>query len=296
MFEPDPLVIEPPANVEIAADAASRAAAHWHLPAPTLIRLGATGVFRAGDVVLRVCKATAPAEVSLALARQLQSLGLRVTTPVRNDVVRVNDLSVTAWEFIEEDVSATRDWEQVGAMVRVLHGIDPAPLHHPMPFCGDFPWWNISLLLDEVAFADPIAAAALHEAYASNAWWYATARTGRLVLCHGDVHPGNVLHTAKGPVLIDWDLLSVGPPEWDHAPLMTWTSRWGGESGVYEAFAHGYGLAVDLEIAEAISKLRLVAATLMRLRAARLRPDNGEAQRRLAYWRGEPNAAQWRAV
>ena len=104
------------------------------------------------------------------------------------------------------------------------------------------------------------------------------------------------MQTAKGPVLIDWDLLSVGPREWDHAPLMTWTSRWGGEPGVSEAFAHGYGLQVDLEIAEAISTLRLVAATLMRLRAARLRPDNGEAQRRLAFWRGEPNAAQWRAV
>jgi Ser/Thr protein kinase RdoA (MazF antagonist) len=92
----------------------------------------------------------------------------------------------------------------------------------------------------------------------------------RLVVCHGDVHPGNVIQSADGPVLLDWDLLCRGPAAWDHAPLMTWTERWGGEPGIYEAFAEGYGRSMrgDL-VAQAIAELRLVAATLMRLLAAR---------------------------
>ena len=46
----------------------------------------------------------------------------------------------------------------------------------------------------------------------------------------------------------------------------------------------------------AIAELRLVAATLMRLRAGRHDPAAmPEAQRRLAYWRGDPDAPTWRA-
>ena len=116
------------------------------------------------------------------------------------------------------------------------------------------------------------------------------------MVCHGDVHPGNVLVGPLGPVLIDWDLLCVGPPEWDHAPMMTWTSRWGGQAGIYESFAAGYGHAIDERVGNAIAEMRLIAATLMRLRRGRLDPANdGEGQRRLAYWRGDPDAPMWTA-
>ena len=93
------------------------------------------------------------------------------------------------------------------------------------------------------------------------------------MLCHGDVHPGNVLQTADGPMLIDWDLLCLGPAAWDHAPLMTWTERWGGEPGLYEAFAERLWPSLRGDpVAEALAELRLVAATLMRVRAGREQP------------------------
>ena len=103
--------------------------------------------------------------------------------------------------------------------------------------------------------------------------------------------------TADGPVLIDWDLLCLAPAGWDHAPLMTWTERWGGDPGVYEAFADGTGgsLRGDRH-AEAFAELRLVAATLMRVKAALDDPAaRSEADRRLAHWRGVEDAPTWRA-
>jgi aminoglycoside phosphotransferase (APT) family kinase protein len=117
------------------------------------------------------------------------------------------------------------------------------------------------------------------------------------VLCHGDVHPGNVIQTAEGAMLIDWDLLCLASPGWDHGPLMTWTERWGGEPGVYEAFAAGYGHSLsDDPSALAVAELRLVAATLMRLRAGRTDPvAMAEAQRRLRWWRGDIDAPVWQA-
>ncbi len=36
-------------------------------------------------------------------------------------------------------------------------------------------------------------------------------------LCHGDYHPGNILLTADGPVIIDWPLASRGNPAADAA-------------------------------------------------------------------------------
>lgn len=36
-------------------------------------------------------------------------------------------------------------------------------------------------------------------------------------LCHGDLHPGNVLISARGPLVIDWDNVSAGPPAADIA-------------------------------------------------------------------------------
>ena len=47
----------------------------------------------------------------------------------------------------------------------------------------------------------------------------ATFGEGTSVL-HGDLHPGNVLLTADGPVVIDWTNASVGPPGADVA--VTW--------------------------------------------------------------------------
>src|SRR5512142_839615 len=34
-------------------------------------------------------------------------------------------------------------------------------------------------------------------------------------VCHGDLHPDNVVLTARGPVVIDWSEASSGPPEAD---------------------------------------------------------------------------------
>jgi hypothetical protein len=79
--------------------------------------------------------------------------------------------------------------------------------------------------------------------------------------------------------------------------LLTWASRWGGDGTEYPAFAAGYGRSLaDDPSAGAFAELRLVAATLMRLIAGLRNPAAmPEAQRRLAYWRGDPDAPQWTA-
>ena len=296
MFEPAPLVVEAPPDSEVLTAAAERAARQWGLPVPQLIRIGANGVFACDSKVLRVGRATAPMGTALRFAERLATLGVRAARPARHDwIEEESGLSVTAWERIDFDPDGIVDWERVGAMVAVVHGIDPVGVDHPLPFCGDFPWWDFDHLLAAAA-ADPEAHEVLAVTVERHRWWYAQARSRPIVLCHGDVHPGNVLVAADGPVLIDWDLLCVGPRAWDHAALHPWTRRWGGEPGMYEAFATGYARPVDEDMLAALSELRLVAATLMRLRRAAEDPRHRpEADRRMRYWRGEADAPVWQA-
>ena len=217
---------------------------------------------------------------------------------VRGEPYVVDDHAVYAIGAIEG--VGPIDWREVGEMISRLHHVQRSelPLEYPVPFCGDFPWWNFAALMSQVGVhLDPDSRAAIETAIAQGLPLLDVQRDRVSIVCHGDVHPGNVIQSAQGPVLLDWDLLCLGPPAWDHAPLMTWTHRWGGAPGIYEEFADGVGGSLRGDpVAEAISELRLVAATLMRVRAARSDPSAAvEAELRLQYWRGDRNAPQWHA-
>jgi Ser/Thr protein kinase RdoA (MazF antagonist) len=292
-----PFVDGPPGSIADSTKAAVAAAGAWGLAEPELVRVGMNAIFAAGSVVLRVSRPTAPAGAAIELAGVLADHGVRVPLPVRGDALDTGDgLAVTAWERI---VPARReaDWRAVGRMVAAVHAIarDAIPAAYPVPPCESFPWWQLDSLLDELAdVVDAPARDGLAATIARHEGW---ATGVDRVVCHGDVHPGNVVMTAAGVVLLDWDLLCAGPPGWDHAMLLR-LPRWGSPARWYDEFAAGYGRAfADDPVTVAIAELRLVAATLMRLRAGRADPAAmPEAQRRLAFWRGDPAAPRWTAV
>ncbi|MDW5328151.1 phosphotransferase [Plantactinospora sp. KLBMP9567] len=64
----------------------------------------------------------------------------------------------------------------------------------------------------------------------------ARARPGRMVLTHGEPHPGNTMRTADGWRLIDWDTVRVAPPERD-----LWLME-SGDGSVLDAYAEATGV------------------------------------------------------
>ncbi len=68
------------------------------------------------------------------------------------------------------------------------------------------------------------------------------ARPDRFVLTHGEPHPGNVMRTDAGLVLIDWDTALVAPPERD-----LWTVA-GHDRTVLAAYTQATGRAVQTEV------------------------------------------------
>jgi hypothetical protein len=289
-------VDRPVGDLVAATRAAQVAADRWRLEPPVLLRRGMNAIFACGDVVLRASSPSVPAGASIELAEHLQRRGIEVPVPRRDDVVVVDAISVTAWERVE-DTGAPIDWRAVGSMVRQVHSLDPAdlPAAVPLPHPSALPWWHFDELLVRVGdTVDDAAAGGLRSAIDRHRAWQ---EFGDHVVCHGDVHPGNVMAGHDGPVLLDWDLLCRAPAGWDHGPLLTWHERWGGDVATYEAYAAGYGRSlVDDPAAVAFAELRLVAATLMRVLAAVDDPAaRPEAERRLRFWRGEPDAPVWTA-
>ena len=96
-------------------------------------------------------------------------------------------------------------------------------------------------------------------------------------------------------VIIDWDAICLGPPAWDHAPLMTWADRWGGAAEAYPDFARGYGADLrESSLAQELAALRLLAPTInIIINSASNAAYAAEAQARMRYWLGDPAAPAW---
>ena len=219
-----PYVDGPPGAPDGVRSLAAAAATHWGLPAPELLRIGMNGIFTAGDVVMRVGRVTADPASAIALAEVLAA-GRESARSRPADAVVAGDLTATAWERLEL-VDVDPDWREIGRMVAVVHGLAPddVPGGYPVPPAESFPWWRLRRPARGGRRRPRRGGAAGLESAIDRhrGWWVDVER----VVCHGDVHPGNVVVTAGGPVLLDWDLLCSGPPGWDHAMLLR-LPRWG---------------------------------------------------------------------
>jgi Ser/Thr protein kinase RdoA (MazF antagonist) len=293
-----PFVDRPVGDVGRATELAGVVARSLRLQPPELMRVGMNALYRAGDVVIRVGRPSAPARLGVELARRLHDLDIAAAVPAAHDAYVEGELAATCWvRLVATD--APVDWREVGRIVHRVHALTPSdlPNGYPLPPPTSFPWWDFAGLLADVGpDIDGRARAGLEVAIERNAGWD-HIDPAAAVICHGDVHPGNVVMTARGPVLLDWDLMCEAPPGWDHAALLTLAERWGGAARAYLDFAAGYGRSLADDVtARRFAELRNVAATLMRVRAGRTDPAaRAEAERRLRYWRGEPDAPQWRA-
>lgn len=259
------------------------------------MRSGINDLFSAGEeVVIRVGPLPFGAAADDAWTSFLARLGVRVPRPVRDTWEHAADGGVAVSAIERVHAQGDVDWREVGDMVRRVHAMDPGDWPE-LPRCVDFEHWQIGRLLDEVRGSiDDAALAGISATVDGWAGWESEAMQDPVV-CHGDLHPGNVVPTVDGPCLLDWDLRCLGPVAWDHGPLMAWGERWDGSPAWYDAFAEGYGSNLRGDwLGECMADLRNVVATLLRVRAGRTdAAAAAEAERRLQYWRGDPDAPRW---
>jgi Ser/Thr protein kinase RdoA (MazF antagonist) len=261
------------------------------------MRSGANELFRIGDVVLRVGTPEIDVAAQLDLIAYLAEAGIPVLGPQR-DVLVLDGVPVTVWDYIEPGQPV--EYEQLGQAVARLHALDPSPVVELIstPPCHEAMWLDLRNNLEIAARSAVVTVDdidILRRAVDELDGWQDQARKTRQVVCHGDLHPENVLMRDDSLVILDWDSICTGPPAWDHAPLLTWSERWGGDPATYATFADGYGVDLtDDSLARILAEVRLLAPTInMIIRGAASHRHATEAQTRMRYWRGEPDAPHW---
>ena len=296
-----PFVSQPVADRARARARAQQCAKEIGATDLTPIRESMCSTFRANDSVLRVGHFTSDPSTAKHLATMLRNAEFRVPDVIATWQQDETGLGVIAYENVPETGYAI-DWREVGRMIRRLHtDIAPSdiPAGYPIASPTSLPWWNFGEMLthlEATAFVPRQQLLMLHEAAERGAAWTEIVKTPLHVLTHGDVHPGNILMSEDGPVLIDWDLLSTASSLWDHVPLRAWsTPPWRGDADAYAAFVAGYG-AVDWEAnsLDVVVEMRNLAATIMKLNAsASTGGIDEEAARRLEYWVSPNMTAPW---
>ncbi len=276
------------------------------LTEPELIRLSMTATFRSGSTVLRVGHFDGDLDGAVQLAELLRAKGISAPRPLGvHQLDESSGLAAVLYEFIEGNALPV-DWRAVGVLAQRLHtevSADMIPRGVPLVQPTSLPWWQFDEMLNDIEERELVEQSdvtMLRDVVQAAGEWRAIFDDAPLVVTHGDLHPGNILMTPDGPVLVDWDLLAHAPTSWDHVPLAAWSGGpWLGAGHEYEQFVEGYG-SVSADVERDIwqlATLRNVAATLMRIRAGESSAAAAvEAQRRLEYWKQVEFYSLWRAV
>jgi len=113
-------------------------------------------------------------------------------------------------------------------MLAALHGADPGSVRLPR-FEAGISWrGDLETALGELGqpwaggpYAEPArellagAARTVRRQLDALDRWAARLASAEVVITHGEPHPGNVIHSAAGLLLIDWDTVALAPPERD---------------------------------------------------------------------------------
>jgi thiamine kinase-like enzyme len=139
---------------------------------------------------------------------------------------------VSGWvegRAVTQEDAAAAGTARMAALMRRIHALKPPQPPRAVSPAGWVAYY--AALLDGVPGATAAAATharRLHPAAAERLRGLAELPVVPDVLCHGDLHPLNVLETDRGVVVLDWEYSHVTHPYWD---LAAWSSAndWGAE-------------------------------------------------------------------
>ncbi|WP_285663504.1 phosphotransferase family protein [Actinorhabdospora filicis] len=239
---------------------------------------------RAGQVAI--------AHREVAVAGWLAASGVPAVRPADLPVSIVGEHAVTWWQDLGPH--ARGDLNDLADLLRRLHAL-PIPADLDLPPLAPF-----TRLLDRIEAAELLPedgrawlldrAAELREAY--------QALPDGLAACvvHGDAWRGNVAVTTEGPVLLDLERTTVGPPEWDLASVGVSHTTSGLLSHTeWTAFCEAYGHDVlDWPGYPVLAGIRELRRTTFAWQAASSGPEAlAEARLRLECLQGRHGPRPW---
>ncbi|ELP66125.1 phosphotransferase family protein [Streptomyces sp. WI04-05B] len=252
----------------------------WRLPGQVIVRIARTGQSAAAVREVGVARWLVENEVPTVRA-------LPIDQPVEAE-----GRPVTFWEELPPHRNGSvRDVVQ---LLKRLHAL-PAPrsvrLGRLDPFVRIAERINASVTLPE----DDRQWLRQRHAELRDGW---EPRPSGLADCvvHGDAWVGNVARTADGPVLMDFERVSVGPPEWDLvSTALKLTTTGAVTEAEYAEFCDLYGTDVtQWDGYELLAGARELRMTTYAAQYAAERPEwQAEAQYRVDCMRGRAGGRPW---
>lgn len=252
----------------------------WRLPGQqAIVRIARTGQSAAASREVRVARWLAENDVPAVSVVDVEQ------------PVEAGGRPVTFWKELPPHEQGTpRD---VAQLLRKLHAL-PAPdldLGYLDPFVRIAERLQAAMTLDK---ADRAWLHGLHQDLVA-AW--ADRSAGRPdCAVHGDAWPGNLIRTASGPVMMDLERFSLGPPEWDLVSTAVRRRTTGAVTAAeYDEFCAAYGSDVTdwpgYEILAGVRELRMV--TYAAQHAASNPEWTDQAQYRVDCLRGRHGPRPW---
>jgi aminoglycoside phosphotransferase (APT) family kinase protein len=203
---------------------------------------------------------------------------------------------VSVWDYVPTiDASATG--ADLGRILRQLHDT-PTPPEPPATLTDPLASVRRALHQTPEALPPPEREWLADEIVNLGVRWSSLTLPHPPALIHGDAHPGNLLETADGRVLLgDWDHVAIGPREWDLAQIHYTHRRFGRPPADDLAeFADAYGWDIRTwDGLETIVAVREVSGLSAYIRTTPTKPfAREELQRRVRDLREGRESALWR--
>ena len=173
--------------------------------------------------------------LAVSLGARLDFVRAPIATVDEGAVWDVDGWSLTLWPWVEGHakegfVHPDEDLPAVVARLRRLHAVDDL-----VPVDALVEDWQMAVIGQVEVFTEEAAGWEASGPYAAEVAARVLANAGMLrervdryrtlvervaaecpfVVTHGEPHPGNLIHTEDGPVLIDWDTVRWAPKERD---------------------------------------------------------------------------------
>nr|WP_078625025.1 aminoglycoside phosphotransferase family protein [Streptomyces sp. SID8381] len=254
--------------------------ATWRLPRGVVVRIAQPGQFTAATREVQVARWLATQGVPAVRALDLRQ------------PVAANGHPVTFWHELPPHKTGTV--ADVVVLLKQLHGL-PKP---DLPLGELDPFVRLAERIDAASTLSDDDRQWLHHRLEDlKAQWRSRPKGLPECVVHGDAWVGNVARTAAGPLLMDFERASFGPPEWDlvsTAVKLTTTGAVTAEE--YAAFCASYGADVtEWEGYGLFAGARELRMATYAAQHAATRPEwQHEAQHRIDCLRGRAGAPPWR--
>jgi Phosphotransferase enzyme family len=268
-----------------------------------LLHLHSNAIFALPSAGLLVRIATNPdafdrVAASLRVTRWLAARGFPCVVPadITGQPLLEGGRIVSVWRYVPAVPELRPTGADMGRLLRVLH--DQPAVPDPPGRLTD-PLASMANAVDEM----PDALSPSHHRWLTSRIsqlrdaWRSMEFPHPVGLIHGDAHPGNLMRTPGGLIVLgDWDHVAIGPREWDLTQVHYTRRRFGQPSEEeIDGFAMAYGW--DLRSWPGLPTLvaiREISGLSPYLRTARSKPFSAhELAHRLDTLQRQDNAARW---